>query len=295
MVFLIELNRMKFLNVLKQLLIKKKNYWRIILNIIAIFLYIPITELFLFPLNCKDGKIAIISNPIECGKDLYYLYVILGILGALLTFFSVFFFLNFYFYPFYEHNNNRKLITSNDIILHFVKLDFVLKYIFIKNEYLSIAILLICSLFCNIKEIDERTYSNSLLKIVTNIRNISAFWAYLILLISKICYNSKVNNIIYFLFFSYPLIICCAILKIKNEDINFFFIPDNINDINSLLKKTRILMNLIDSEIEENNTLNKSSSKKKKKNSEIFLYGYIQNHKKIMEGNSVYSKSYKNL
>ena len=256
---------------------------RLVLNILAIFLYIPITELFLFPLNCKDGKIAIISNPIECGKDLYYLYVILGILGALLTFFSVFFFLNFYFYPFYEHNNNRKLITSNDIILHFVKLVFVLKYIFIKNEYLSIAILLICSLFCNIKEIDERTYNNSLLKIVTNIRNISAFWAYLILLISKICYNSKVNNIIYFLFFSYPLIICYAILKIKNEDINFFFIPDNINDINSLLKKTRILMNLIDSEIEENNTLNKSSSKKKKKNSEIFLYGYIQNHIKTCE------------
>ena len=86
---------------------------------------------------------------------------------------------------------------------------------------------------------------------MANIRNISAFWAYLVLLISKICYHSKVNNIIYFLFFSYPLVICYSILKIKNEDINFFFIPDNINDINSLLKKTRILMNLIDAEIEE--------------------------------------------
>ena len=212
-----------------------------------------------------------ISNDIECGKDLYYLYVVLGIIGALLTFISVFFFLNFYFYPFYEYNNNRKLITTNDLILHVVKLIFVLKYIFIKNEYFSIAILLICSLFCVIVEIEERTYSNYLLKIVTNIRNISAFYAYFVLLLYKIFYNSKINNIIYFLFFSYPLIICYAILKIKNEDINFFFIPDNMNDINCLLKKTRILMNLIDSEIEENNTLNKSSNKKKKKNSEIFL------------------------
>ena len=256
---------------------------RLILNILAIFLYIPMTELFLFPLNCKDGKIAIIKDSIECGKDLYYLYVILGIIGAVLTFFSVFFFLNFYFYPFYEHNNNRKLITSNDIILHLVKLIFVLKFIFVKNEYLSIGILLICSLFCTIKELDERTYSNTLLKIVTSIRNISSFWADFILLISKICYNSKINSIIYFLFFSYPLVICFAILKIKNEDVNFFFIPDNMNDINCLLKKTRILMNLIDSEIEENNTLNKSSNKKKKKNSEIFLYGYIQNHIKTCE------------
>ena len=65
---------------------------RLILNILAIFLYIPMTELFLFPLNCKDGKIAIIKDSIECGKDLYYLYVILGIIGAVLTFFSVFFF-----------------------------------------------------------------------------------------------------------------------------------------------------------------------------------------------------------
>ncbi len=256
---------------------------KLILNILSIFLYIPLTELFLLPLHCKDGNIAVLSESIQCGKDLYYLYVVLGIIGALLTFFSAFFFLNFYFYPFYEHNNNRKLITSNDIILHIVKLIFVIKYIFIKNEYLSITILLICTLFCTIKEIDERTYSNTLLKIVTNIRNISSLWAYLMLLISKICYNSKVNNIIYFLFFSYPLIICYAILKIKNEDINFFFIPDDINDINSLLKKTRILMNLIDSEIEENNTLNKSSSKKKKKNLEIFLYGYIQNHIKVCE------------
>ena len=256
---------------------------RIILNIIAIFLYIPITELFLFPLNCKEGKIAVISDDVECGKNLYYLYVILGIIGALLTFISVFFFLNFYFYPFYENNNNSKLITSNDLILHVIKLIFVLKYIFIKNEYLSIAILLICSLFCIIREIEERTYNTLLLKIFTNIRNVSAFWAYLILLISKICYNSRINNIIYFLFFSYPLIVCYAILKIYNEDINFFFIPDNMNDINCLLKKTRILMNLIDAEIEENNLLNKSSNKKKKKNSEIFLYGYIQNHIKTCE------------
>ena len=32
------------------------------------------------------------TESIECGKDLYYLYVILGIIGALLTFFLVFFF-----------------------------------------------------------------------------------------------------------------------------------------------------------------------------------------------------------
>ena len=59
---------------------------RLILNILSIFLYIPLTELFLLPLHCKDGNIAVLSESIQCGKDLYYLYVVLGIIGALLTF-----------------------------------------------------------------------------------------------------------------------------------------------------------------------------------------------------------------
>ncbi len=59
------------------------------------------TELFLFPLNCKDGKMSGLKESVECGNDLYYLYVIIGIIGALLTFFAAFFFLNFYFYPFF--------------------------------------------------------------------------------------------------------------------------------------------------------------------------------------------------
>lgn len=143
--------------------IKGIYFTRLVLNLLAIFLYIPITELFLFPLNCKNGKIAVISDSIECGKDLYYLYVVLGIIGAVLIFFIIFFFLNFYFYPFYEYNNNRKLNTTNDIIFHLIKLIFVLKYIFVKNEYLSIAILLLCILYCIVKELDNRTYNDTLL------------------------------------------------------------------------------------------------------------------------------------
>ena len=269
-------------------------FTRLVLNLLAIFLYIPITELFLFPLNCKNGKIAVISDSIECGQDLYYLYVVLGIIGAVLIFIIIFFFLNFYFYPFYEYNNNRKLNTTNDIIFHLIKLIFVLKYIFVKNEYLSIAILLLCILYCIVKELDNRTYNDTLLKIIINVRNISAFWAYLMLLIAKISYSSKLNDSIYFLFFSYPIIICYSILKIKNEEIDFLFFPDNKSDINNLLKKTRILINIIDTDIEEKNTLNKSVNKKVKRNSEIILYGYIENHIKTCEEEECFLAKYLN-
>ena len=254
------------------------SFIRMAINITSIFLYIPITELFLLPLKCKDGKIIIISNSIECGSGFYYLYVVIGIIGALLLFLLILFILNFYFYPFYESNLNRKLNTSNDIFLHISKLLFILRYIYIKDEFFSIVILLVCSLFLVIKEFYESTYCNTLLKIVINLRNISAFWTYFILLISKIFYNTNINGIIYLLFFSYPLIIYFAVLKIKREEIDFFLIPLEINDINYLLKKTRILINMVESEIDENNSLNKYSNKKEKKKSQIFLYGYIKMH-----------------
>ena len=256
------------------------SFIRNVINILTIFLYTPITELFLLPLKCKDGNIIIISDSQKCGEGFYYLYVVIGIIGAVLLFLLVLFFLNFYFYPFYESNLNRKLNTTNDIFLHLIKLIFILRFIYINDQYLSIVILLICSLFILIKEFYESTYCNSLLKIIVNVRNISVFWTYFILFISKICFNSKINGIIYLLFFSYPLIIYFSILKIKREELDYFLIPVEINDINYLLKKTKILINMVESEIEENNTLNKSSANKKKKKSEIFLYGFIKMHVK---------------
>ena len=253
---------------------------RIAINLVSILLYTPITELFLLPLKCKDGKIVIISNSEECCSGFYYIYVTIGIIGAILLFLLVLFFLNFYFYPFYESNFNRKLNNSSDIFLHITKLIFILRYIFIKNEYVSIVIFLICSLFYSIKESYDKTYSNNLLQIAINARNVSTLWTYFILLISKICYNSKINGIMYLLFFSYPIIIYLSILKVKREDLDYFLFTEGINDIHYLLKQTKILINMIESEIEENNNLNKSSNTRKKKKAEIFLYGYIKMHVK---------------
>ena len=127
------------------------------IDIICIFLYIPITEIFLLPLKCENGNIETISDTQKCGADLYYLYVIIGIIGALLLFFLALFFLNFYFYPFYESN---LLNTSNDLFLLITKLVFILRFIYIKNEYLSITILLLFTFICVVKESFERTYNN---------------------------------------------------------------------------------------------------------------------------------------
>ena len=74
------------------------SFIRIFINIISIFLYIPITELFLLPLKCKNGKIIIISDSQECGAGFYYLYVVIGIIGAIFAYNKINFYIKINFY-----------------------------------------------------------------------------------------------------------------------------------------------------------------------------------------------------
>ena len=52
---------------------------------LSIFLFIPITELFLLPLKCnEENKVDIVKNGIDCWNSIHYLYSILGIISSLL-------------------------------------------------------------------------------------------------------------------------------------------------------------------------------------------------------------------
>ena len=44
------------------------------------FLFIPMIELMLFPSKCIDNKVDFVKDPIECYKNLHFLYLILGII-----------------------------------------------------------------------------------------------------------------------------------------------------------------------------------------------------------------------
>ena len=72
----------------------------LIINPLCIFLYIPINELILLPLKCKNGYIDIVNNNVKCYENLYYLYFVLGIIGSILLLICGLYLLNFYFFPF---------------------------------------------------------------------------------------------------------------------------------------------------------------------------------------------------
>ena len=158
-----------------------------IINTINIFLYIPISELILLPLKCRNGVVDIVKNGPKCYENLHYLYLIIGILGNILLFISSSFLINFYFFPFNINNINNikgynpfRITPTNEIILLISKFFFIYRYILIKNEYISILILFLFNIFLLVNELHNSTYKNYTLNLISNIRNISIFWTYFI-------------------------------------------------------------------------------------------------------------------
>ena len=249
-----------------------------IINPLSVFLFTPIIELILLPLKCNDeNKIDIVNNSLTCWTGLYYLYMVLGIIGCILLLICVFFLLTFYFSPFQYQSSTIKLTPSNDTILILSKFIFVLRYIFVKNEYLSILILLILSIFLFVNEYSDLTYNNYALILIMNIRNIAVFWTYFILLISKLCEKSDIDGLIYLLLFGYPVIIYCSIVQINKKESSLVSQTDNFHNINNYLNRTRFLIKLINSFLDSNKNMNNNHDSDNHKN-EILLKGTIQIH-----------------
>ena len=224
---------------------------KIIIPFISIFFYIPIIELFLLPLKCVNNKKFITGDEIKCWSDTHYIILIFGILGVLIFVFWVLCINIFNFYPFLNYKSTVKLNSYIDTILFIIKLLYELKYIFIKNEYVSIFVLLIPLLFLLIEEYYEPIYNQNILEIFLNIRNFLIFWTFFILFVAKLCVNSKVNGLIYLLILGYPIIIFSTIMLLNEKESNFSFNKSNFNDINSCIFKTRFLIKIITNFIEK--------------------------------------------
>ena len=153
----------------------------------------------------------------------------------------------------------------------------MLRFIIIKNEYLSIVLLLLFSLYNIIEEFNEATFNNIKLEVFINIRNFLSFWTYFCLLIAKLLQNSKINGVIYFFCFGIPLAILCCYLLLKNSETNFDYTTSGFTTLKEFLDKTRLLIQLIDSFIEGSKNIrfgNEGSNQK----TDILLKGIIKIH-----------------
>ena len=252
---------------------------KIILPFLNIFLYIPILELFLLPLKCVNNKIFIRGDEIKCWSDKHYILLVFGIFGVGIFVFWIVCINFFIYYPFYNGKSTKKLNSYIDTILFIIKLLYELKFYLIKNEYVSIVILLILSLYLLIEEYSEPIYNinNNTLELFLNIRNFIIFWTFFILFIAKLCINSKVNGLIYLLILGYPIIIFCCIIFFNQKESNFSFTNSSFNNINSCISKTRFLIKIITNFI-ENHSNNLDYNDNSNIKNDILLKGLIQVH-----------------
>ena len=244
---------------------------------LSIFFFIPIIELFLIPLKCRDSNIFINKNEFKCWSSIHYLFITLGSISAILFFTSIIFLNIYYFSPFQIKPSTIKLNSLIDVHLLQIKFIYMLKYIFIKNEYISIVILLILSIFLLYEEIKSPIYNESSLELIVNIRNILIVWTFFVLLVAKLCFYTKINNLIYLLIFGYPIIIFSYIMFYKAHENTFNYTNHKFNNINSCLSQTLFLIKLIDSFIDNNNNNIKYKENTNSKN-DILLKGFIKIH-----------------
>ena len=248
------------------------------IDIISILFYIPITEIVLIPIKCDNGKVYGVENGETCWENMHYLNVTLGIIGAILLFIWCIFLICFNFYPFHKNMSTFRINSTNDIIIIILKLFIVLQNLLISNENCSLFILLLIYIIIFYKCFNEPSYNNSKLEAFITIKNLNIFWAYFVLLISKLFKNYVANGFIYLLLFCFPIIIFFSILISKEKHINNKYLFSNYNNVNDYINKAKYIIELVESFIEMNNNNIRNGNKTESHQNLILLEGNIKMH-----------------
>ena len=243
-----------------------------------IFFYIPITELVLLPLKCNsDNKVDLVKEGIKCWDNMHYLYSILGIISSILFLLCILFLINFFFYPFNYNDSSIPIHSTNNVIVLIVKYIFVLRFVIVKNEYLSISILFIFSLYVIIQEFYNNTFNNHKLEIFINLKYFIAFWTYFILLFAKFFKSTQIDGLIYIFILGIPFIIIACIILVNEHEINLDHNISNFTNLKDYLRKTRVLIKLITSFIEGSKNIRFGAESGNQKD-DILLKGLIKIH-----------------
>ena len=252
------------------------SYGKIISSLMMSVGLIPCTEFLLLMVKCKNKKIDIVNQPITCFKGVHYLYVGLTIIFLIGQYTLNIIFGIFCFDPYNTKETTSKIDTSADIFYYIFSLINALRFTFITNEWISIAILLIGSIFNLKKGFEEPTYRTFIIQCFVIIRNSLFLWTSFMILICKLTYNSKFNGNIYLFLFGMPLIIITCAICYKKESENFVITNVNSGSVNEFINRTKSTIILIGKYIDKYKSI--ESSKKGYDKNDIFLKGLISRH-----------------
>ena len=237
---------------------------------------IPCTELLLLMYKCEDKKVDIVKDSIKCFKGVHFLYSVLSIVFLIGQYFLNIFFGIFCFDPFNNKGTSIKIDTGADLFYYILTLVNCLRYIFIKNEWISIAILLVGSLFNLKKGFDEPSYNNFVIQCFVMIRNSLFLWTSFMVMICKLTYDSKFDGNIYLFLFGMPLIIITCAICYKKESENLIITNVNSGSANDFISRTKSVITLIGKFIDKYKSI--ENAKKGYDKNDIFLKGLISRH-----------------
>ena len=175
---------------------------------------------------------------------------------------------------------NFKVFSSFDISFLIIKLLYELKIIIVNNEYLSVLILLIFSIFLFYKEVKKPIYNITSLELFLNIRNILFLWTFFMLLIAEFCFETKINGLIYLLICGYPVIIFSYIMFFNLNQAKFNYNSYSFKNIETCLSKTKFLIKIITKYINDHKNNVKYNEASNQRN-DILLKGFINLHIEI--------------
>ena len=253
------------------------SFVRHFINPLTILLTIPAMELVLMPLKCKNGVVDTVKDGAECWKKMHYLYAVLGVAVNVIFVPILFIMITFYFSPFQIRNSTTKISGERDSFLFLIKLIFILQHLLIKNQYVSVVITLLLSAYNFVSQYSEPTYNNFILQIFVHVRNSAIFWTYLVLFVGKLLYNTKVDGAVYLLIFGYPVIMYFSFIYYKKIEGDFNYTSANFNNIKDYMEKTRYMVKLIESYIDDGRGLRYGREMVNQKN-DILLKGLINQH-----------------
>ena len=253
------------------------SFVRHFINPLTILLTIPVMELVLMPLKCKDGKVDTIKDGAECWKKMHYLYAVLGIVVNIIFIPILFIMITFYFSPFQIRNSTTKISGERDSFLFLIKVIYIIQHLLIKNQYVSVVITLLLAAYNFVSQYSEPTYNNFILQIFVHVRNSTIFWTYLVLFIGKLLFNTRVDGSVYLLIFGYPVMMYFSFIYYKKIEGDFNYTSANFNNIKDYMEKTRYMVKLIESYIDDGKGLRYGRDTVNLKN-DILLKGLIEQH-----------------
>ena len=222
------------------------------MDFLSIFLYIPFIEIILLPLICINGIEIGKEGFDQCSKGIHFLKISLGIISSFLFLIFNSFMIIFSFFPFQKYLSTIRMNSANDFINIIIKSIIILQNLFIKNEYISLALLIISSFIMFYKCYNEPTYNNNYLEIIITIKNLVILWTYFVLLLSKFFKDFKINGFIFLLVLGYPVVVYLSILLFKEKNMNFTYLCGNPHNLRDLLNKAKLNIRFINTFIEKN-------------------------------------------